>query len=173
MRRVYRLPEKLRSTLAKPLGRLYSEAELESSGFKDIVDGSPMVVTVGDRVTETVWWAGRLPDVQVIDSRERRRDRELPAVPYVRLVNVKNPAGTLTSEAINGIREAFEGKKPVRVLVDGEEDLLAIPVIALCPLSATVFYGQPGEEVVAVKVSADTKSRNRTILAEIGISELR
>jgi len=54
-----------------------------------------------------------------------------------------------------------------------EEDLLAIPVIALAPVSAIIFYGQPGEGIVVVKSDADSKSRNRELLAEIGISEIR
>jgi GTP-dependent dephospho-CoA kinase len=129
-------------------------------------------VTVGDRVTETFGKLGRIPDVQLVDGLENRKKRETPDVPYKRQVKVRNPAGTITDEAINGIREAFRGAKPARVLVDGEEDLLAIPVIALAPESAVVFYGQPGEGIVAVKADAETKTRNRTILSEMGISEI-
>jgi len=171
--KAYRLPKGLRPRLAKPMGRLYSPNELSSEEFRDTVLRAPMVITVGDRVTETIGNLGRVPDVQVIDGRENRIDRELPDVPFSRLVSVSNPAGTITQKAIDGIREAFEGMKPVRVLVNGEEDLLAIPVIAISPLSAQVFYGQPGEGIVVVGVGADTKSRNREILAEMGISELR
>jgi len=36
-----------------------------------------------------------------------------------------------------------------------------------------VYYGQPGVGVVAVKANAVSKSRNRAILAEMGIKDLR
>ncbi len=173
MHKEYRLPEGLRPRLAKPMGRLFSPDEMKSEEFKEAVLRAPMVITVGDRVTETIGKLGRVPDVQVIDGRENRKDRELPNVPFSRLVKVTNPAGTVTQQAIDGIREAFEGGKPVRVLVEGEEDLLAIPVIAIAPLSANVFYGQPREGIVVVGVGADTKSMNRGILAEMGITDLR
>ena len=128
-----------------------------------------MVVTVGDRVTETLASAGRPPDIHVIDGVERRGRRELPEVPYARVVRVRNPAGTLTLAAIEGMRKAFGGKKPVRVLVNGEEDLMALLAIAMTPVSAVVFYGQPGVGVVAVKSDAASKSRSRAALREMGI----
>jgi uncharacterized protein (UPF0218 family) len=132
-----------------------------------------MIVTVGDRVTETLWALGRTPEIQVVDGMERRKRREPPKAPYARLIRVKNPAGTLTHEVIEGMRKAFGGKKPVRVLVEGEEDLVALLAIAMAPVSAVVFYGQPGEGVVAVKANAFAKSRNRGILAKMGIAGIR
>jgi GTP-dependent dephospho-CoA kinase len=167
----YVLPDRLRSRLAKPLGRFFTADEVKGTAFARLVTGSEMVVTVGDKVTETAFALGRTPDVQVVDGVERRMKREPPDVPYATLIRVKNPAGALTKEAIMGVRAAFMGKKPARVLVDGEEDLVAIPVIAEAPSTAVVFYGQPGEGIVAVKPDASTKARNRAILAEMGITE--
>jgi GTP-dependent dephospho-CoA kinase len=169
LRRVYRLPVELRPTLARPLGRVFTGDEVEGTEFKKLARDAPMVVTVGDRVTDTLGTLGRAPEVQVVDGVERRQHRELPAVPYARLVKVENPAGTVTAGAIDGMRRAFGGKKPVRVQVDGEEDLMAMLAIAMSPISAVVFYGQPGEGVVAVKVNAISKSRNREILKKMGI----
>jgi uncharacterized protein (UPF0218 family) len=170
--RVFRLPEELRSKLAVPLGRVYASKEVPGEEFQSLAKGASMVVTVGDRVTETLGTVGRNPDVQVIDGFERRSKRDLPKVPFARLVRVKNPAGTLTLGAIEGMRKAFEGRKPVRVQVDGEEDLMAMLAIAMAPTSALVFYGQPGVGVVAVKVEPSAKSRNRAILAKMGIELL-
>lgn len=173
MPRLHRLPERMRIKLAKPMGRLFSADEVSSQAFANVVMEAPMVITVGDRVTETLGAQGRVPDVQVVDSRENRKERSPPDVAYARRIVVENPPGTITEDAIDGIRKAFRGEKPVRVAVKGEEDLLAIPVIALAPVSSVVFYGQPGEGIVAVRADAESKSKNRTILAEIGISELR
>jgi uncharacterized protein (UPF0218 family) len=170
LREEYRLPEGLRRKLAKPLGEVLQGRE---KGFADLVRRASMVVTVGDRVTQTLGEMGRTPDVQVVDGVERRERREPPDVPYRRLIRVRNPAGTITREAIEGMSEAFSGRKPVRVLVDGEEDLLAMLAVAMAPISSMVFYGQPGAGVVAVKVNAPSKARNRGLLAEMGVEELR
>ena len=168
MRRVFRLPEGLRAKLAKPMGRVYTGEEVGGAEFQNLARSPSMVITVGDRVTETVGDL-RTPDVQVIDGVERRSRRNLPKVPYSRLVEVRNPAGTLTLGAVGGMKKAFGGKKPVRVLVDGEEDLMAMLAVAMAPASAVVFYGQPGAGVVAVKVTRASKARNRGLLAEMGI----
>ena len=173
MRRVYRLPETLRPELAEPLGRVFTAEEVQGEDFVELVRRAAMVVTVGDKVTETLDGVGRTPDVQVVDGVERRGRRDLPEVHYARLVKVKNPAGMLTLGTIGGMRKAFEGKKPVRVLVEGEEDLVAILAIAMAPASAVVFYGQPKVGVVTVKVDRRSRSRNRAILAKIGIKGIR
>ena len=173
MRRVYGLPEELRPKLAKPLGRVFTGEEAASAEFANFVRLAPMVITVGDRVTESLGAIGRTPDVQVVDGVERRSRRKPPELPYRRLVRVKNPAGTLTTSAIEGMRKAFGGTKPVRVLVEGEEDLMALLAVAMAPISSLVFYGQPGVGVVAVKVSAVSKSRNRGLLAGMGIKGLK
>ncbi len=169
MPRVFRLPEELRPKLAKPMGRVYGAEEVDGQEFRSLVRNSSMVVTVGDRVTDTLEEVGRTPDVQVVDGVERRSRREPPKVPYARLVKVKNPAGVLTLGAIEGMKKAFVGKMPVRVKVDGEEDLMAMPAIIMAPVSAVVFYGQPGVGIVAVKSNAVSKSRSRAILAKMGI----
>jgi GTP-dependent dephospho-CoA kinase len=169
LRSTYRLPEELRTRLAVPLGTVYSAEQTKGTDFENLVRSAPMTVTVGDRVTDTLGAMGRTPDVQVVDGVERRVVRTIPAVPYARLIRVKNPAGMITDDAIAGMKKAFLGKKPVRVLVEGEEDLMAMLAIAMAPVSATVFYGQPGEGVVAVKANAMAKSRNRAILAQMGI----
>ncbi len=172
MPKAYRLPEGLRAQLAKPLGKLFRAEEVKSEKFERAVRDSAMLITVGDRVTETIGKM-RAPDMQVVDSLENRKQRTLPDVPYARLVEADNPPGTLTHDAIMALREAFSGKKPVRVLVHGEEDLMAIPVIALAPISAVVFYGQPGEGIVMVVANSTSKTRNRAILNQMGIAEIR
>jgi GTP-dependent dephospho-CoA kinase len=169
LRRQYRLPEGMRSKLATPLGRVYTGSETKGEEFARLVASAPMAITVGDRVTDTLGGMGRTPDVQIVDGFERRMKREPPTVPFARLVRVKNPAGMLTAGAISGVRNALVGKKPVRVLVEGEEDLMAMLAIAMAPVFAIVFYGQPGVGVVAVRADAVAKARNRAVLAEMGI----
>ena len=161
------LPEKLRSRLAKPLGVLYTMTPSDSESFATSVRRAGTVVTVGDRVTETVAELGRVPDVQIVDGKENRKRRTPPKVEYASLSRAKNPAGTITMEAMDRIRDAFRGKKPARVLVEGEEDLLAIPAVIFAPLGARIYYGQPGEGIVMLKVDAALKARNRNLLKKM------
>ena len=169
MQEGYKLPLVLRSRLAKPLGRLFTGDEVKRKTFSEVVFGAKMVITVGDKVTETVFALGRIPEIQVVDGFERRTKRMPPEVPYSSLIEVRNPAGMLTREAMAGVRRAYRGKKPARVLVEGEEDLMAIPIIALAPPSAVVLYGQPGVGIVVVKADSRARARSRTIMTKMGI----
>jgi len=155
----------LRRKLKRPLGVLYPADRLASKDFLDTLSSSHAVITVGDRVTEFAYQLGRTPEVQVVDELERRQTRKAPEVPYSRLLKAKNPAGSITSEAIIAVRKAVKGKKPARVLVEGEEDLLAISAVEAAPLGSTVYYGQPGMGVVVVAVDERAKAATKRIMS--------
>jgi GTP-dependent dephospho-CoA kinase len=169
LRKEYRLPEELRPLLARPLGRLYPTSEIAKGTLTEALDPSKLVVTVGDRVTETIAAMGRVPDVQIVDCKENRIARDPPRVEHAVLIRVNNPAGGITQEALDGIKKAFRGKKPARVLVEGEEDLLAIPALVWAPAGASVIYGQPKEGIVVVRATTAAKRRNWKILSSMGV----
>jgi uncharacterized protein (UPF0218 family) len=139
--------------------------DVRGEDFLSLVTGAELVVTVGDRVTETLQeTTGRSPDVFVVDGMERRSAREIPRVAHGSTLKAKNPAGRITKAALDAMSRAFAGEKPVMVLIDGEEDLLTIPAVIEAPLGSVVFYGQPLEGVVAVRVDEKSKASAREIL---------
>ena len=154
----------MRPELARPIGKLFSAAEISGPRFTREAGRKGIVVTVGDRVTETFGAMGRPPDVQIIDSKENRAARAPPDVHHVRTLKVSNPPGTVTDEAVEGIRDALSGRKPARVLVEGEEDLLVIPAVISAPVGSSVYYGQPGVGIVVVRVTASSQRRLRALL---------
>ena len=166
----YRLPEEMREELAKPMGRLFKPAEISGAAFTDAIKHGSFIITVGDRVTETAGKLGRIPDVQIVDSRENRKPRMPPEVSFVSGFDAANPPGGIAAAAVESIRKAMAAKKPARVLVDGEEDLLAIPAILLAPEGSRLFYGQPGEGIVMVTTDNAAKQRSRALLRRMGFS---
>jgi len=159
------LTPSLRRKLKRPLGRLFPAVDVRGEEFLALAAGASFVVTVGDRVTETLQeTTGRSPDVFVVDGMERRSAREIPRIAHGSTVKAKNPAGRITKAALGAMRMAFAGEKPVMVLIDGEEDLLTIPAVIDAPLGSVVFYGQPLEGVVAVKVDERSKASARAVL---------
>lgn len=169
---LYRLPEEMRSELAKPLGRLFVPSEISGEPFLEEVRRASFVLTVGDRVTETLGRTGRVPDVQIVDSMENRKPRLPPAVSFVANYLAENPPATITEEAVNAIRIAIAGPRPARVLVVGEEDLLAIPAIVLAPAGSSLFYGQPGQGIVLVVADHGAKERSKGLLGRMGLSKV-
>lgn len=161
----YVLTPSLRRRLKKPLGRLFPAVEVRGDEFISLILEARLVVTVGDRVTETFQEAaGRSPDVYVVDGMERRSARDVPRIAHGAVHRAKNPAGRITRGAMAAMKRAFAGEKPAMVLIDGEEDLLAIPAVLYAPLGAVVLYGQPLEGVVAVEVDEGAKERARRTL---------
>jgi len=80
-----------------------------------------------------------------------------------RTYKVRNPAGVVTREAWEAIKEALREEEAL-ILVDGEEDLLAIPAVLESPDNALVVYGQPSEGLVVVTASLEKKSEVRKIV---------
>jgi uncharacterized protein (UPF0218 family) len=164
----YLLTPSLRKKLKKPLGRLFPAVDVRGEEFLALAAGSSFVVTVGDRVTETLQeTTGRSPDVFVVDGMERRSARAIPQIAHGSTVKAKNPAGRITKAALGAMKRAFAGEKPVMVLIEGEEDLLTIPAVIEAPLGAVVFYGQPLQGVVAVEVDERSKASARQILKQM------
>ena len=157
------LPERLRSELKDPLGPVVTDTRTL------LVDIEGAVLTVGDIVTYHVEEAGRPPDVALFDTRTKREpvDDAVGAALGEADVRVENPAGTLTEDLLTALRTAVDAADPVRVRVDGEEDLAALPAILAAPEGTSVVYGQPGEGMVHVRVTADARERSRDILARM------
>jgi hypothetical protein len=80
------------------------------------------------------------------------------------LVRVKNPQGTITEEAIAAIRDALESDEHFHILVDGEEDLLALIAVLFAPEKSLIVYGQPYTGIVVVEVTPEKKAAAMEIL---------
>jgi uncharacterized protein (UPF0218 family) len=55
-----------------------------------------------------------------------------------------------------------------RILVNGEEDLLVLPAVLFAEEGADVFYGQPNEGMVHVRVSSQTRMMVAEMLSRMG-----
>lgn len=159
---VVSLPEGLREELKEPWGPVFTDVE---ALFADVTG---VVVAVGDVVTFHLEEAGRPPDVGIVDERTERspvEDRIQSALGAAD-VRVENPAATLTEELLVAMREGLAAGEPIRILVEGEEDLATVPAILMVPVGGSVIYGQPGEGMVHVAVSAETKARAEALLMQ-------
>ena len=121
------------------------------------------VTTVGDVVSRETLAAGIQVGLRIVDQMTLRKRISPVEIKAERTYRVKNPAGVITSEAWDTIREALKDREAV-IFVDGEEDLLAIPAVLESPDNALVIYGQPSEGLVVVTASPQSKSDVRKIM---------
>jgi uncharacterized protein (UPF0218 family) len=77
------------------------------------------------------------------------------------VVKVRNPPGTISDELWGTLEEVFAHPElyPVRVEVEGEEDLASLAAIALAPGGATIIYGLPNRGVVVVSATPEHKKK--------------
>jgi len=73
----------------------------------------------------------------------------------------------ITQELIDAIRNNVNSKEPVRIFVDGEEDLAVIPACEFAPTGSLVLYGQPREGVVAVEVTEEKRRETRELMGRM------
>jgi GTP-dependent dephospho-CoA kinase len=158
------LPESLRANLKKPLGLLLKDSEITKDNvLKNIGQCAPLI-TVGDVTTEKLVKFGIIPSLQIVDSLEKRQKRNLPGGMVKTSLNCNNPPAEITDESIATINRAFHMDTPVRIIVNGEEDLLVLPVILFAPENSVVMYGQPNEGLVIVKISEEIRNKARAVM---------
>ena len=160
------LPRDLRSELKEPMGPIYT-------GTADLLaDAGDPVVTVGDVVTYHLLRADRRPDVALVDRMTERQtvdDAIWEAIDgFDRRVEVPNPAATLSLSLLTELRAALDrasaGGGTTVLVVDGEEDLAALPAVLAAPDGASVVYGQPGEGMVLAGTGPDERALVRDLI---------
>ena len=159
------LPENLREQLKIPLGELIPDIQTSKENILKYVSENSFLITVGDATTEKMQSYGIVPSLQIVDAHEKREKRELPTAGEISTnLSCKNPAGEITEQSIEIIKQALSSSPPVRIIVDGEEDLLVIPVCIYAPENAIIMYGQPNEGLVVVIVTEEVKKKTKSIL---------
>ncbi|SRR5713101_2364161 len=124
------------------------------------------VVTVGDVVSrETLAVAIRV-DLRILDHQSMRKPTASFNLKARTTYHVRNPAGVITLESWETIKRAMKDEEAV-ILVDGEEDLLALPCIVESPSNSLVLYGQPSQGMVVVETTSTAKNEATMILGRM------
>lgn len=154
------LPISMRQELKTPLGRLVTGDPSETVEVlrKYIQERKPTsFAVVGDFTTKNILEADLHPDIYVVDHRVMRVDVEPLNHGKREVFTSDNPAGTIDAESWVALGKAVSLKSRASVIVEGEEDLLVLPLISLMPLGSLIVYGQPREGIVLVEVTEEKK----------------
>jgi hypothetical protein len=154
-KRNLKLPENLRSQLQQPFAPVIKKITREKFG----------IIAVGDIAAVALLNQKIDPDLAIVDLKTKRRPvfANLAAEGLKPGLTAKNPAGTISQNAVKKLLDCFKQKQPT-LLIDGEEDLLVLPAILLAPLKTTIYYGQPDQGLVKIKVSEVTKAKALSLL---------
>lgn len=173
-KRDLRLPLGLRGELKKPLGLLVSGSPQETMrALRAFLEERrpKALISVGDFTSKNIIEAGLPLKMAVIDNRVMRSEMEHWFPHGWEEFHVENPPGTIRSEVWGVLEEAINLNREAVVIVEGEEDLLTLPIIALTPIGSIVIYGQPKEGIVIVEVNEERKQWTSGFLKRMELGE--
>ena len=185
------LPEKLREELRKPLGKVFKTTKSLIHHINKM-EWTKMIA-VGDIIVNSLLEKGIELDIKVIDFRSRRKplkkkfqilNNKSQINNKSKILNSKsleiensdlfgtwnlglsasiNKPGTINIKTVEKLRKLVKKGKGWLV-IDGEEDLLALPAILFAPLGSLVLYGHWQLGVVCVEVTENSKKRAISLL---------
>jgi uncharacterized protein (UPF0218 family) len=163
----YNLTPELRAKLQKPIGTLIRGSFAETiKRFKEMAEKEKptVIISVGDTVSKNLVKNDVSLRLSIVDNKVMRRTKQPIPLTADKTIRVKNPPGTITEEALAAVCEAVKSDCRVKIVVDGEEDLLTLAAVLYAPENAFVVYGQPYEGIVAVRVTPEKKGEVARIL---------
>lgn len=163
----YTLTPELRKKLKEPLGVLIRGSYAETmNALKEFMakEKPAIIISVGDIVSKNLAKNHFTPKLAIVDNKAMRRRIPPIPLPAEKIVYIRNPPGTITEEAENTIRNAIQHNSRVKIVVDGEEDLLTLITVLYSPENSLVIYGQPREGIVIIKVTPEKKAEVAEIL---------
>ncbi len=167
-----KMPENLREELRKPLGKVFDSVHKVIKFIKFI---KPIqVIAVGDIIVDALLRSGIDPDVKIIDFRTRRKRTDLFAKHQLvkKGPSLVNNPGTINLRTAEKLRQMIQQRSVLNkdgpynswLIVEGEEDLLALPAILFAPLNSLVLYGHWQLGIIAVEVDEKIKDKVRKII---------
>ena len=113
---------------------------------------------------------GYIPDVSVIDNKEKRLLKgKITEFQVDRRMCYENKPGEINTDVINLIREMTRMglHNKIQIIIEGEEDLVALPFFMYSPNKWTIFYGQPNEGLVVVEANNQVRRKARLIFNKV------
>jgi GTP-dependent dephospho-CoA kinase len=171
-------PECIR-ILKEPFGNLIPDKNITKGKLNAVLRNAKKIISVGDATTDRLISFGIIPNISVVDGKERRMKRE-----YVnnsslnrdqkhknlaKELKCSNEAGTISKKAVEILQNALGMSSPVKIIIDGEEDLLALPLFLIVPDKSVVMYGQPCEGLVVVRINSRIRKKAKDLMDRIGM----
>jgi uncharacterized protein (UPF0218 family) len=177
-----RFTETERNALKKPFGVLVPQGKITRRSIVKFLGNCRSVASVGDETTNVLLTFGIVPTISITDGKTMRKViRTSKNRKYDSLINYllderiaelrcKNPAGSISDEAYGIIIRSIQNGSRVKILVDGEEDLLAIPLFAFLPKRSVLAYGQPNEGLVLTRICPKIQTVAKDLLTRFDIT---
>ncbi len=149
-----------REKLRKPLGKLVKDRQELLKELKN-----KEIIVVGDKVTQTLLKLGLKPKLAVVDYKIKRKEIKYNyKQKFKKVLFAENKVGTISAQAMEKIKESLKYKNCL-LEIEGEEDLLVLPVILELE-NGIVCYGQPDRGIIVVEIDKEKKEGIKELLNE-------
>ncbi|MAF89201.1 MAG: hypothetical protein CL963_01680 [Euryarchaeota archaeon] len=154
----FKIAEETRKDLKTPIGELIEELPRSGDGL----------IAVGDITTLRLLKEGITPDICVIDYKAEREPLSEEDVKTLKALDVQeikaeNNAGEISLSAWKAFEDALKNT-PAKIVIDGEDDLLALAALFLAPEGSKVIYGQPDIGTAMFEVSDKLRQKYVEVL---------
>ncbi len=166
---ILNFPENRQDMVRTPFGEIYTDENFSVliTKIKDIWSKGRYIASVGDRVTFSLLNYNIVPDIGVIDGKEKRGDA--PNIDYSyfnKIYQSHNKKGTVNMDLCCFIKNILDNR-PVLIIIEGEEDLVGFPVVIALPIGSAFLYGQPNVGAVLVYITREIKRQAEQILNKL------
>jgi uncharacterized protein (UPF0218 family) len=170
---LYRVDDRTRTRLKHPYGQLIvggPEKAIPKLAKLITQKVPPKVIVVGDAVSLGMRKYGVEASLYIVDQKTLRiniSDR----ISGLKELVVPNPAGEVTEEAYETLKQVLREETPTVIRVEGEEDLLTLPLILLAPIGSIIAYGQPHVGLVVIQVTLASRNEVKLLLDAMKVSK--
>ena len=156
--------------LKEPFGVLIKDENINKESLDREIESAHKIITVGDTTTEKFVRLGYIPDISVVDGKEKRiKKNKIFEYPADKVLHFENHPGELDEliivEILQLTQSKFENK--IKFIIEGEEDLITLPFLMYSPDDWVICYGQPHQGLVIVHVNEDSRNRAKLIFNKV------
>ena len=156
------MPIFLKEELSRPYGFLFTN---NNSLIEFLYKRkNSRIITVGDVVTSTLRSYNIIPFLSIIDGKTKRYIQM--KIYEENIIKVKNERSLIRFSVMNLIQKILNDEIKLNkniILVDGEEDLLTIPVVLFGKNNDIIIYGQPNAGAVVIINNQFVKMRMKQV----------
>ncbi|AWR97165.1 DUF359 domain-containing protein [Acidianus sulfidivorans JP7] len=163
----YILPKSVRNELSRPYGILFSS----TIDLINFVTNFKRIIAVGDVVTKNLFDHGIVPFLTIVDGKTKRK--KYMTLKAINSISITNEAGLIRLSSIKILEKILksDANNSTFIMVDGEEDLLVIPVVIYGRDGDIVVYGQPNAGAVVLEITDIMKWRVKDIFSKFEVKK--
>jgi uncharacterized protein (UPF0218 family) len=158
--------------LKEPFGLLIEEKSVNREKISSFIKRSDKIVTVGDTTTAKLLNLGFIPNLSIIDNKEKRiLKNKFIEFDVDEKIYCENNPGEISTQVMDLLKKiTMMNFNKIQIMVDGEEDLLALPLFMYSPDNWTIFYGQPNMGLVVVEIDEFIRDKAKSIFNKVFFS---